>query len=249
MRHDSVASDSPAAPEKVLEVTGLTAGYRGQRVIERLDLSLAQGDKAVLIGPNGCGKSTLLRAVTGVISKDSGRISLCGALLDSFPTHEIIRRGVGYLKQTGNSFPGLTVEQNLLLAHPNGKAATSARRDHILAAFPLLGHLASRRAGLLSGGERQALALAMVLMRSVHVLLLDEPVSGLSPDNAEALLRALDGLQRAEDFAFLMVEHRLRAVAPWVNRVLIMTRGQLVEDTRDVSILTDRERLERYYHL
>lgn len=243
--HDLPSNHEPS----LLEIAGLAAGYRGQTVIETLDFRLLRGDRAVLVGPNGCGKSTLLRAVTGVIPMSSGEVSLCGRPLKGLPTHEIIRQGLGYLKQTGNTFPGLTVEQNLLLAHPEGKGPSSARRDRLLAEFPLLRDLASRRAGLLSGGERQSLALAMVLMRSVDVLLLDEPISGLSPDNAEALLLALDGLQRTEKFAFLLVEHRLRTVAPWVNRVLVMTRGQIVEDTRDISILTDRERLEQYYSL
>ncbi|MDI9630023.1 MAG: High-affinity branched-chain amino acid transport ATP-binding protein LivF [Synergistetes bacterium ADurb.BinA166] len=233
----------------LLRIAELTAGYRGKTVIENLDLVLDQEDMVALIGPNGCGKSTLLRAVTGVIPKASGEVKLRGRPLQHLPTHEVIRSGVGYLKQTRNIFPGLTVEQNLLLAHPDGRASSASRLRRLLSLFPLLADLQLKRAGLLSGGERQALALAMVLMRKAEVLLLDEPVSGLSPDNAEALLSGLDQLRREDGFSFLLVEHRLRVVAPWVNRILIMVRGRIVEDTRDVSILTDRQRLERHYQL
>lgn len=241
---------APLRPtDSLFKVANLSAGYRGKSVIEGLNLALEQDDMAVLIGPNGCGKSTLLRAVTGVIPKTTGKVALRSTPLQHLPTHEVIRSGVGYLKQTRNIFPGLTVEQNLLLAYADGPASSASRLHRLLSLFPLLAELHQKRAGLLSGGERQALALAMVLMRRVKVLLLDEPVSGLSPDNAEVLLSGLDQLRRDDDFAFLLVEHRLRLVAPWVNRVLIMVRGRIVEDTRDISILTDRQRLERHYQI
>jgi ABC-type branched-subunit amino acid transport system ATPase component len=113
----------------------------------------------------------------------------------------------------------------------------------------MLVKLSSVRAGLLSGGQRQGLALAMVLMRDIELLLLDEPVCGLSPDAAEVLLTALHGLCAAQNVTYILVEHRLRAVAQWVNRAILMTKGRIVEDTRDTSILTDRARLERYYLL
>lgn len=215
--------------------------------MENLDLHLFRGDRVALVGPNGCGKSTLLRAVTGVIRRDTGTIRLKTKSLEKLSTEAVVKSGIGYLKQTRNIFPGLTVEDNLLLA--NGRDGWSFRRADVMARFPMLEGMSRRRAGLLSGGQRQALALAMVLMRRVDLLLLDEPVAGLSPDNAVALLAALDALQCTENFSFLIVEHRLRAIAPWVNRALIMTKGRIVEDTHDTSVLTDRTRLERHYLL
>ena len=241
---EGIAGQAP-----LLEISGLAAGYRGQVVLENFDLHVFQGDRVALVGPNGCGKSTLLRAVTGVIRRDHGTIRLKTNSLDGLSTEAIIKSGIGYLKQTWNIFPGLTVEDNLRLAHLDGRDGSVSRRAEILGRFPMLEGLSERRAGLLSGGQRQALALAMVLMRRVDLLLVDEPVAGLSPDNAAALLASLDALQRRENFSFLIVEHRLRAIAPWVNRVLVMTRGQIVEDTRDTSVLTNRTRLERHYLL
>jgi ABC-type branched-subunit amino acid transport system ATPase component len=238
-----------AGREPLLEISGLAAGYRGQAVLENFDLQVFRGDRVALVGPNGCGKSTLLRTVTGVIRREQGTIRLKTSSLEGLSTEAVIKSGVGYLKQTRNIFPGLTVEDNLRLAHLDGREGSLSRRADILARFPMLEGLSERRAGLLSGGQRQALALAMVLMRRVDLLLIDEPVAGLSPDNAAALLAALDALQRAESFSFLIVEHRLRAIAPWVNRVLVMTKGRIVEDTRDTSVLTDRTRLERHYLL
>jgi branched-chain amino acid transport system ATP-binding protein len=235
--------------QKALEIVGLTAGYRRQLVLEHFDLALDSGDRVALVGPNGCGKSTLLRALTGVIPCQSGRIRFRGLSLEHMPTERVIRSGIGYLKDRRNVFTGLTVNDNLRLACLGGDREYRRRRDVVLRLMPMLAELNSVRAGLLSGGQRQGLALAMVLMRRVELLLLDEPVAGLSPDAANVVLLALHALCEAEGFTYVVVEHRLRAVAPWVNRVILMTKGRIVEDTRDTSILTDRARLERYYLL
>jgi branched-chain amino acid transport system ATP-binding protein len=235
--------------QRALEIEGLKAGYRKQLILENFDLALDSGDRVALIGPNGCGKSTLLRALTGVIPCESGLVRFRGISLEHMPTEDVIRSGIGYLKDRRNVFPGLKVDDNLRLACPGDDQEYGRRRDVVLGLMPLLVELTSVRAGLLSGGQRQALALAMVFMRRVELLLLDEPVSGLSPETAKVLLTALHALCDAEGLTYLLVEHRLKAVAPWVNRVILMTKGRIVEDTRDTSILTDRVRLERHYLL
>jgi ABC-type branched-subunit amino acid transport system ATPase component len=232
-----------------LEIEGLTAGYKGQVVLEHFDLVLQRGDRVALVGPNGCGKSTLLRALTGVIPCKSGHIRFRGMYLEHLPTEDVIRCGIGYLKDRGNVFAGLTVNDNLRLACLDGDREYGRRRDVVLGLMPMLVKLTSVRAGLLSGGQRQGLALAMVLMRDVELLLLDEPVCGLSPGAAEVLLTALHALCDAQNVTYILVEHRLRAVAQWANRAILMTKGRIAEDTRDTSILTDRARLERHYLL
>ena len=119
----------------------------------------------------------------------------------------------------------------------------------VLEHFPSLQGRGRVRAGLLSGGERQALAVAMALLRKVSVLLLDEPVAGLSPKNATAILDGISAMQREAGFAMIMVEHRLRMIRPHLDRVVVMVRGKIEEDTADTTILEDQARLGRHYLL
>ena len=157
--------------------------------------------------------------------------------------------GIGYLKQTKNVFPGLTVLENLQLA---GEAevvvgGVEARISDLMTVFPILAAARDKRAGLLSGGQRQSLALAMVLMRPTRLLLLDEPVAGMAPEAGRDLLNAVDVLRRKEGFPLVIVEHRLRQVQPHVNRVLVMREGRIVDDTRETERMLDAGWLARHY--
>jgi ABC-type branched-subunit amino acid transport system ATPase component len=139
----------------------------------------------------------------------------------------------------------LTVDENLDLA----SWRDGGDRALVLSSFPVLQGRERFRAGLLSGGERQALAVAMVLQRKATLLLLDEPVAGLSPENAALILHGISRIQRKAGFAMILVEHRLRLVRPHVDRVVILVRGKIEEDTTDTSILDDQKRLEKHYLL
>jgi len=154
---------------------------------------------------------------------------------------------MGYLMQTRNIFPSLSVEENLHLSFWHGDGAFAARRDWVLNVFPMLRDRLKRRAGLLSGGERQALAIGMVLIRPVELLLLDEPTAGLSPKAAIEILEALHSAQVEARFSCVMVEHNLRLIHPWITRVLVMQQGRVVADHEDPSILLNQEQMQRYY--
>lgn len=231
----------------LLRTEKLVAGYRGVRVLEPLDFSLQAGERLALVGPNGCGKSTLLKAIVGMAEVQDGALVFQGQALGRMSTVRRIRQGISYLMQDRNIFPGLTVRENLELARagdgPDFDLRLKKLLDHLSALAPKM----DTRAGLLSGGERQALALAMVLARRGRVLLLDEPVAGLSQKAADSILHAVSALQADEGFALIIVEHNLKLIHPWVNRVVIMVRGKIAEDTADTSILLDRARLERHY--
>lgn len=231
----------------ILAIDQLSAGYGGRPVLKALSLEVARGQRLALIGPNGCGKSTLLRAVTGEIPERTGLIRHEGDDISGMETADIICRGIGYLRQTHNIFTGLTVLENLEIAASNGQKRKRRDLDAVLAAFPVLRNRMQARAGLLSGGERQALAAAMILMHHVSLLLLDEPLAGLSPKSATELLQGIDRLQQEEGFAIILVEHRLKLIQPYLDRVLVMVRGAIAEDSPDVSILTDRKALERHF--
>lgn len=232
---------SPAA----LEIRDLNVGYGGRPVLQAVSLDLAQGERLALVGPNGCGKSTLLRGVTAEILESRGSIRHNGEDVASWRTDEVIRHGIAYVRQTRNVFLGLTVDENLDLA----SREDGVPRESILASFPALRGRGNVRASLLSGGERQVVAVAMALLRRVSLLLLDEPVANLSEKNAAMILEEIAQLQRERGFAMIIVEHRLRLIRPHVDRVVIMVRGEIAEDTTDCSILEDQGRLERHYLL
>ena len=234
---------------ELLAIENLSAGYGGRPVLAKLSLVIKEGERVALIGPNGCGKSTFLRTVTAEVPESSGRVRFQGEDITDLETDAIICRGIGYLRQTKNIFPGLTIEENLDLASMDSVGKSGRDRNAVLAAFPMLEGRQSVRAGLLSGGERQALAVAMVLLRPVRLLLLDEPVAGLSQKNAVQLLDSISTLQRQDGFAVVLVEHRLKLIHPHVSRVMIMVRGGIAEDTMETGILEDQARLEKHYLL
>ena len=233
----------------LLEMCGVGIGYRNRVVIENLDFRMPAGELAALIGPNGCGKSTLLRAIVGESVNRTGVIRHNNEDISALATDRIVVRGIGYLKQSRNVFPSLTVGENLSLATMERRTGDQSRHRRVMAAFPAMTEKRGLRAGLLSGGQRQMLAVAMIISRPVSLLLLDEPLAGLAQQSAMELLEGLSALQRQEGFGMLIVEHRLKLVQPYVSRVVVMNRGAIVVDTEDTSILSDRSRLEEYYAL
>lgn len=228
-----------------LEIHQLRAGYGGRPVLDGVSLLVGKGERLALIGPNGCGKSTLLRAVTAEVVESGGTIRHDGREISKWGTDRIIRGGVGYLRQSRNLFSSLTVGENLRLASWNG----GLDKALLVQSFPALKDRFHVRAGLLSGGERQTLAVAMAISGNATLLLLDEPLAGLSPKNASGILDGVFRLQRDMGFAVVMVEHRLRLIRPHIDRVVIMVRGAIKVDTIDTTILEDRSRLEQYYLL
>lgn len=234
----------------MLEIQGLTAGYSGRAILSDLQLSIQAGESVALIGPNGCGKSTLFRVIAGLLQETAGSLKLQGQNLALISADARARLGVGYLKQAKNVFTSLTVRENLLLAGQvgsNGRLLTK-RLLALEEMFSLHKEASDKRAGLLSGGQRQSLALAMVLMRKPAILLLDEPIAGLSLSTGRALLTALDDLRQQEGFSILTVEHRLRQIQSYVNRVLVMREGRLVDDTTETLCMLDSTWLGSHYN-
>ena len=231
--------------ESALRIADLSAGYGGRPVLDHVNLELARGEAVALIGPNGCGKSTLLKAISAEIVESGGEVLLNGEHVAQLETDRVIRKGVGYLRQTRNVFPGLSVARNLELA----RIGAGLSPDPILLPrrFDLLRERMGSRAGLLSGGERQALAVAMILQRRIELLMLDEPIAGLSERAAIDILESVREAQQEQGFALILVEHRLRLIQPYVSRAVVMVRGKIVEDAWDTAILVDRARLERLY--
>ena len=232
---------------QILLAENIDAGYKDQTVLHHVSIAITSGERTVMIGPNGCGKSTLLKVLAGTLSPTTGKILFKGKDVSHTVGHQRICKGMGYLMQNKNVFPSLTVEENLHLSFWHGKGEYVARRDWMMTIFPMLKERLTRRAGLLSGGERQALSIAMVLMRPVDILLLDEPTAGLSPKAAGIIIESVKHAQEEAQFSSLMVEHNIRLIQPWASRVFVMSQGRIVIDQQDTSILLDPDQLEKIY--
>lgn len=234
--------------ETLLEVKNLSCGYGDRPVLNGVDLAVREGESVLLAGPNGCGKSTFLKAVIGALPLTDGEVAFGGEPLAGKSVEERVRLGIGYLRQTDNIFPGQTVEENLMLAGMSlAKTEYAAARDGMLELFEFLKPKLGQRAGSLSGGQRQALALAMVFMRPQRLYLLDEPTAGLSPKAAQDIMErvhrfAKDGANRA----ILMVEHRLDLLA-WIDRAVFLSQGRVKSETSDSRQFLDANWLAKNY--
>ena len=234
--------------ESLLEIKNLSCGYGDRPVLNGVNLSVREGEAVLLAGPNGCGKSTFLKAVIGALPLTDGEVAFGGEPLAGKSVEERVRLGIGYLRQTDNIFPGQTVEENLMLAGMSlAKTEYAAARNGMLELFDFLKSKLSQRAGSLSGGQRQALALAMVFMRPQRLYLLDEPTAGLSPKAAQDIMErvhrfAKDGAKRA----ILMAEHRLDLLS-WIDRAVFLSQGRVKSETSDSRQFLDATWLAKNY--
>ncbi len=173
-----------SSAEPHLVVSGLAAGYGRTPIVEDVDLVVNREEVVTIIGPNGAGKSTVLKAVVGVIAPMKGSISLAGRELGGLRTDQICRLSVGYVPQVRDTFPRLTVRENLEMGGYTLRRSERRRRiDEVMELFPKLHELQSRQGGHLSGGERKMLAISRVLMTRPSLMVLDEPTAGLGTES------------------------------------------------------------------
>ncbi|BEV15399.1 ABC transporter ATP-binding protein [Herbaspirillum sp. DW155] len=214
-------------PSPLLKVSGLQAWYGQSHVLHGLSLEVGRGEIVSILGRNGAGRSTLLKALMGQV-RSSGEIQFDGRSLAGLPTHAIARRGIGYVPESRDVFPTLTVEQNLLLGRKSGRApADGWREEDVLALFPALARRHKVAAGALSGGEQQMLALGRALMGNPVLLLIDEPTEGLAPQMVEQVAHCLE-LLRQRQVAVLLIEQKQALALDLSQQVYVMGRGEMV---------------------
>ena len=223
-----------------LSTVQLVAGYeRDLPIVRGIDLDVRAGELVVVLGPNGAGKSTFVKAIAGLVPIHSGRVRLGGADLTGVPTHRKVRHGLGFVPQTENVFATLSIHENLQIAaqmlRPDRRATRIAE---LYAIFPDLAARPSRRAGALSGGQRQMLAVARALIVEPSVLMLDEPSAGLSPKIVGEVFARLRDINRT-GVTVILVEQNVKAALAIADRAVILVEGQLRHEGTAAGLLDD----------
>lgn len=229
-----------------LELRSLSAGYGGPDVIRGVDLSVDPGEIVVLLGSNGAGKSTTLRAASGLIAVSSGDVVLGGSSIRGRRPDAIARLGLGHVTEERSLFMRLTVRENLRLAARVGRRGHGDAHD-VMAVFPALEALMDRRAGLLSGGEQQMVAVARALAARPSVLMIDELSLGLAPIVVDRLLPSLRQVADMAGVAVLLVEQHVHQALAIADRGYVLGRGELTLHGRASDLAADRRLLETSY--
>jgi branched-chain amino acid transport system ATP-binding protein len=209
----------------MLVVTDLSAGYLGEDVVHGVSFTVAEGEAVAVIGSNGAGKTTLFKAMCGLLRPSRGSVALDGEPISGRRAHDIARRGLAYVPAERHLFPDMTVSENLELgAYP--KRPSPERRSLVLDLFPRLGERRRQRAGTLSGGEQQMLAVGRALMADPDVLLLDEPTTGLAPKLAADAYAAL-GRLREHGLTILVAEQQVPLALALADRAYVLESGRI----------------------
>lgn len=229
----------------VLEVTDLTAGYLpGIDILNSCSITVGEGELIGIIGPNGAGKSTLLKAIFGQVNIRSGSITLFDEDITLLPAHKLVAKGVGMVPQNNNVFPSLTVEENLQMGLYQSPKIFPERLEFVTAIFGELSTRLKQRAGSLSGGERQMVAMSRALMMDPHVLLLDEPSAGLSPVRQDEAFIRVSEINKA-GVTTIMVEQNARRCLQICDRGYVLDQGtdaytgsgrELLNDPKVISL-------------
>lgn len=232
--------------EPLLLADSLTAGYLpGIDILRDCSIELYEGELVGIIGPNGAGKSTMLKSLFGLVDIRQGQVVLNGEAITNLPAHDLVSRGVGYVPQTNNIFPSLTIEENLEMGLYLEPARLAERLAHVADLFPLLHDRRKTRAGGLSGGERQMVAMGRALMMEPYVLLLDEPSAGLAPDlQDEVFLRTRE--INATGVSIIMVEQNARRCLQICHRGYVLDQGTNAHTGPGLGLLEDPKVIDLY---
>ena len=227
---------------RALQVDSVVAGYLPDLpIIHGVSIHVNKGEIVAIIGPNGAGKSTLIKAIAGLVRMSSGSISMDGRDITGVAAHQLAAEGVGLVPQTGNVFATLTIHENLVMGSaPLTKALARQRIDEIYSMYPVLAERRREKAGILSGGQRQILALARALLTKPSLMLLDEPTAGLSPMAAKEFFEVVQGLVRG-GASVLMVEQNAKAALRISGRGYVLAEGQNRLDGPSSELLSSKE--------
>ena len=215
----------------LLEASDLVAGYGETEILHGVSITVSEGEVITIIGPNGCGKSTLMKAIVGLLRIRTGSVTFRGADISALPPEQIVRTGLCYVPQTNNVFPSLTIRENLEMGAFVRKDDYRGRVDEMFRLFPDLALRPAQKAGSLSGGQRQMLAIARALMLDPALVLLDEPSAGLSPAMTGLVFERIREIN-GTGVAVVLVEQNAREALGMSDRGYILVSGEnRLEDT------------------
>ncbi len=230
----------------LVEAAGIIAGYLpGVNILNGCDLYANEGELVGIIGPNGAGKSTLLKSLFGLVKVRNGIVRLKGEDVTNQRADQLVRAGIGFVPQTNNVFPSLTIEENLQMGAYQRPESFAERFDFVTNLFPTLGTRRKQRAGSLSGGERQMVAMGRALMMAPSVLLLDEPSAGLSPALQDEVFVRVREINKT-GVTVIMVEQNARRCLQIVDRGYVLDQGRNAYTGTGRSLANDPKVIELY---
>lgn len=230
----------------IIEVNGLAAGYvKGLNILQGIDLVIKKDEIISIIGPNGAGKSTLLKAIMGLIPISGGRLYIDGSEVTNVKSHELVKMGIGYVPQVSNVFPTLTVEENLEIGLWTKSKDIKKNKDEIFDLFPILFEKKRNKAGNLSGGQRQLLALGRALISKPDVLLLDEPSAGLSPIAIDEVFKSISEINET-GVSILLVEQNAKRALSFCDRGYVLDQGKNSYTGTGDDLLDDPKVIDLY---
>ena len=225
--------------DPLLDIRSVTGGYKpGLPILQDVSAKVGAGEIVTLIGPNGAGKSTLVKAIAGLVKIDKGTIKLDGHSINGVRPDRMAESGMAYVPQTDNIFRTLTVKQNLVLAAQRTAGDRGAAVSTMLDLFPPLSDFQTLRAGGLSGGQRQMLAIAMALISSPRLILMDEPTAGLSPKVAQEVLQLIQDTA-SKGVSVLLVEQNAKAALAVSDRAYVLAEGRNQHEGTGPDLLKD----------
>lgn len=209
----------------LLKIDSLSAGYGDLQVLTDIDMRVGRGEYVTIVGPNGAGKSTVMKSVFGLTNRMDGAVTFGETEITAMDPEEIIHEGVGYVPQTNNVFAPLSVRENLEMGAYILDAVPDRTMESVYDRFPILRERASQKAGTLSGGQQQMLAMGRALMLDPELLLLDEPSAGLAPDLVDDMFERIDRIVESGT-AVLMVEQNAKAALRHCDRGYVLVNGK-----------------------
>jgi len=225
----------------ILEAENITAGYNTEvNILYDVGLRLKSGQIVSVIGPNGAGKSTLLKTIFGILKPTNGNIRLKDEDITGFKPDKVANKGISYVPQVDNVFPSLTIQENLEMGAFIRNDDYSPRLNEIYELFPILGERKKQKAGQLSGGQRQMVAMGRALMVDPQVLLLDEPSAGLAPNLVEMIFEKIIDINKT-GVSMIIVEQNAREALKMANHGYVLAMGRNVLDDTGEALLANEE--------